>query len=146
MQARERIIRDRFTEQVCGQCRAHYTADSVVVLAHRRSVWMVMAACPSCQGRALFVVSFHDGQRPSDALLDTPQFFPNSFLPATPPDAPSATKQAIPEFIPPLENPARRVQVTIADVNAMHEFLQRFDGDFRSLFTPPSPRGDDTAS
>lgn len=145
MQARERIIRDRFTEQLCGQCRAHYSADSVVVLAHRRSVWMVMATCPSCQGRALFVVSFHDaGQQLFDAPLDTPEFFPNSFLPAA--EASSSPKLALPDLRPPLDLPGDASEVTIADVNAMHEFLQRFDGDFRGLFTPPSPRRDDASS
>lgn len=148
VQARERIIRERFSEQLCGQCRAHYTSDSVIVLAHRRSVWMVMAACPSCQSRSLFVVSFNDASlRPSDPVTSSmPDFFPNSFLPAIPSDAPTTPRLAVPDLRPSLEAPSRALRVTGADVNAMHEFLQRFDGDFRTIFSSTPPPRDDGAS
>src|SRR5262249_48071256 len=52
------MIRARFTEHVCTHCGAHYTAESVVVLARRRSTWMVMACCPRCQPPSLFIVPF----------------------------------------------------------------------------------------
>ena len=159
MQARERIIRARFAEHVCGHCGAHYTPESVLVLARRRSAWMVMASCPHCQRRGLFVVSFPD-QTPNDSgSSEDPTMFPDAFLPTlhtippsagpspvapappapptsptppTPPSAPASAEMASPTTPPPtVPSPP----ITVTDVNEMHQFLAQFKGNFRSLFS-----------
>jgi hypothetical protein len=134
--ARERMIRERFTEHACAHCGSHYLPESVVVLARRRSAWMVMAGCPRCERRALFVVSFpdvpHSGA--SDLPAEQPKVFPNTFLPAphTFDPEPHASSDLSPA--PPTTAPQAPLPITQADVAAMHQFLDHFDGDFRALF------------
>ena len=134
MHARERIIRARFAEHACAHCGSHYLSDSVVVLARRRSTWMVMASCPECERRALFVVSFPDSALPNvDPLsFDQPQVFPSSFLTFPDPDEPPSSAVLSPPT-PPL--PEASSPITQADINAMHDFLTSFTGDFRALFS-----------
>jgi len=137
--ARERIIRSRFTEHECGRCHAHFTEDSVTVLARRRSTWMVMACCPRCQRRALYVVSFPDAQSLDQQVrIAAPDIFPNSFLSSAPGSDPLQD-----DLLAPSDHSAAKLPplpITSADVNAMHDFLQRFDGDFRTLFARKPPR------
>jgi DNA-directed RNA polymerase subunit RPC12/RpoP len=123
MQARERIIRDRFAEQACARCGTPFPPESVLVLARRRTRWLVMVSCPTCQHRNLFVVSF-----PQSRTTDV------SHSPLAAQAAPS-----------PL-TPTRDDPVTFADVYSMREFLASFSGDFRSLFASPHPAPRDDSS
>ena len=159
MHARERIVRERFAEQACTHCGAQYPPEGVVVLARRRSTWMVMATCTQCQQPGLFVVSFPDAQRdaeheqPNEALpaaqVEIPNIIPNIFLP-TSPDSPS---RALADTSPPAPKPPDLIQhgekpapVTVNDVNDMHEFLARFNGDFNALFAHIRPQPSDDSS
>src|SRR5262245_62895218 len=94
------MIRARFVEHVCGHCGTHYTPESVLVLARRRSAWMVMASCPHCQRHGLFVVSFPEQSAMVDGkdAHEEPAIYPNTFLPPSsaqimppPPTFPSAS-------------------------------------------------------
>ena len=123
MQARERIIRDRFAEQACGSCGAPFPPESVLVLARRRTRWLVMVTCPTCQHRNLFVVSF-------------PQSRANEVS-----HSPLAAQAAHPPLTPEHDDP-----VTFADVYSMREFLASFSGDFRSFFASPHPTPRDDTS
>jgi hypothetical protein len=161
MHARERIVRERFAEQTCTHCGARYPSDGVVVLARRRSTWMVMATCTQCQQRGLFVVSFPDAHhdfdhaQPHETLpaaqldvpVDLPEIVSNSFLPAEPNslDHPLANT-------PPLDQPGLMLPgktpspVTVNDVNEMHEFLAGFTGNFSTLFARIFPQSSDDSS
>jgi hypothetical protein len=134
--ARERMIRTRFTEHECADCGSHYLPTSVVVLARRRSAWMVMASCPNCDRRALFVVTFPEQAAPNAVPLtfEEPRVFPRAFLPL-PADFASSTDVPtdLPLAPPP---PAQPAPVSERDVAAMHDFLASFDGDFGALFGP----------
>jgi hypothetical protein len=155
MHARERVIRDRFADQACSHCGAHYPPASVVCLAHRRSAWIVMATCGRCERRGIFVVTFPS--RSSGAPLiqggDTPipQHPASAFPPALPrrsrsepaplqppsssalPVLPTPDPAAVLPPVAPAPAPAR--PISDADVDAMRDFLARFDGDFHALFT-----------
>ena len=63
MRPRERVIREQFANEQCVDCGTQYTADNIVVLARRSTLWMVLGWCSSCQARHLFTVSF---TRPSE--------------------------------------------------------------------------------
>src|SRR5579871_1380678 len=80
------MIRTRFTEHECADCGSHYLPTSVVVLARRRSAWMVMASCPSCERRALYVVTFPEQAQPNAVPLsfEEPRVFPHAFFPLSP--------------------------------------------------------------
>lgn len=153
MHARERIVRERFAEQACTHCGAQYPPEGVVVLARRRSTWMVMATCTQCHQPGLFVVSFPEAHRspdqathpqPSEHLLDEPRIFPNSFLPTA-----SESSGHGRADIPPLQQPdpshsgKEIYAVTVDDVNDMHEFLASFNGDFNTLFARIRPQSSD---
>ncbi|HKV85643.1 MAG TPA: hypothetical protein VJN88_13895 [Ktedonobacterales bacterium] len=138
MHPRERVIRDRFAGLACAHCGASYAPSAIVVLARRRTKWMVLACCHSCERQAIFVVTFPEPQSGADtevhATSDSPIDLPSSLEVA--PHKHSPTPRP-PEPVP--------TAVSIRDVNAMHEFLTRFDGNFQTLFAPSRKRpSDDT--
>ncbi len=122
MHARERIIRERFAQQRCQECGSPYVEDGILVLARRRSTWMVLVTCQSCEHRGIFVVSFpsaldtkaHDAKLDLAGLPDAIADMANVALGPTPqrPQAP----------------------VTQEEVSQMRDFLDTFDGNFRRLF------------
>ena len=119
MHARERIIRERFATRSCETCGQRYTGGGVLVLARRSTAWMVLVTCAHCEHRGIYVVSF-----PADPLMAHERW-----------DGPLPTRQVEP--VPPLL--ARHGPVSVDDVTRMHDFLSRFDGDFRRLFSAPPP-------
>ena len=126
MRARERLIRESFSERVCGHCGSRYGPDSVLVLARRHSFWMVMATCTTCQQRHLFVVSFDEEHSLAENRL-LPSDLPSPLLPPQP--------------------AVSLLPITSSDVYSIREFLATFSGDFKSLFSPPRiQRADDTPS
>ncbi len=142
MHAREHVIRDRFAERACPHCGASYVPDAVVVLARRRSLWVVMASCRQCPRRDLYVVSFgHEGQsaRPFDvaeaaALIEGDLAAPSSLTDGSPSGRVGGRQD---EHTP--------TPITEADVHSMRDFLERFTGDFQTLFSSRRPRlADDT--
>lgn len=161
MHARERIVRERFAEQACTHCGAQYLPEGVVVLARRRSTWMVMATCTQCQQPGLFVVSFpsahrdaeHEHEQPHEALpaapVEIPNIVPNVFFPTLSDSLSHACadipplEQEQPDMSQPGRTPSR---VTVNDVNEMHEFLNRFNGDFSTLFAHTRPQSSDDSS
>ena len=139
MHPRERVIRDRFSGLACAHCGSLYAPAAIVVLARRSTKWMVLACCHACDRQAIFVVTFPripSGPRsePFDSALLSSTISPSS---GAPPDYSPASPEA------------EQVSdaVTTHDVDAMHDFLTRFDGDFQSLFTRTRrQKGDDPSS
>jgi hypothetical protein len=99
---------------------------------------MVMASCPTCERRALFVVTFPDQAQPSSSPVsfEEPRLFPHTLLPL--PNDATRTPDSSSDLPLASPRPARRLPTPISetDVFAMHEFLANFDGDFGALFTP----------
>ncbi|MGO8949770.1 MAG: hypothetical protein ACLQUY_19380 [Ktedonobacterales bacterium] len=140
MRARERIVRERFADHKCAHCGATYPSEGVVILARRSSTWMVMVSCSNCLRPGLFLVSFPSqtssrfavAGEPSSALsaeasIDVAPISPAALLAEQSSETPAYAPQ--PDSLAP---------VTDADVNAMHEFLANFNGNFSKLF--PKPR------
>ncbi|MGH2486131.1 MAG: hypothetical protein ACRDHE_08985 [Ktedonobacterales bacterium] len=127
MHPRERVIRDRFAGLACAHCGASYAPSAIVVLARRRTKWMVLACCHSCERQAIFVVTFPEPHEVADA---EGQLTGDSHA-----DLPSALDVAPHEYSP-ISPPSDLFPVTVRDVNAMHEFLSHFDGNFQTLFAP----------
>jgi hypothetical protein len=126
---RERAIRERFERQACSQCGTPYLADGVVVVAHRGSVYVLLASCPHCEHRAFFLVSFP--HRALDSVNADSAQFTTPLILRSPAQAPS---ERIPDEPPVTGLPPSERTITSADVEAMHHFLGEFDGDFRRLF------------
>lgn len=130
MHPRERVIRDRFSGLACAHCGSLYAPAAIVVLARRSTKWMVLACCYTCDRQAIFVVTFpRSPSRPHpepEPLEPEPLSSALSFSADTPPQ----------DFTPSSPDTDQASDaVSTHDVDAMHEFLARFDGDFQSLFT-----------
>jgi hypothetical protein len=125
MDAQERIILRLFAEQHCPRCGSPYQSESVLVLARRSEVWMIMISCSSCQQKDTFVVKFpiemQGRRRVTSYRLSRP--------PSTP--LPEEQQQPSPEISTP-STPSE--PITSDDVLDMHLFLQDFNGDFQRLF------------
>jgi hypothetical protein len=116
MHRRERSIRERFEQQPCSHCGSPYPTDGVVVVAHRGSVYVLLATCAHCQHRAFFLVSFPPRSPEPTSSTPTPV--------TTGPHSAVSPTMTLPG----------RSAVTNADVEQMRRFLEGFDGDFSSLF------------
>lgn len=107
----------------CRVCHRQHEGADVNVLSQKPDVWMMVVECPDCQTRS-FVAAVVDEKYA--------------------PDAENALKQLAVEHHgllaiekAPIEKPVTQgpvEPVTDEDVNDLHEFLQTFNGDFRSLF------------
>ncbi|MBF6589199.1 MAG: hypothetical protein IVW57_01545 [Ktedonobacterales bacterium] len=122
MHPRERAIRERFERFPCVRCAVPYPPHGVVIVAHRGSVYMLLATCDDCQHRALFLASFPPRASQTAAA---PALLLVVFQSPDVPDAPDA-----PEHVAASAPPA----VTASDVAEMRRFLATFDGDFRRHF------------
>lgn len=122
MDAQERIILRLFAEQHCPRCGSPYQAESVLVLARRSEVWMIMISCASCLQKDTFVVKFPvelQGRRRV-----------TSYRLSRPPSTPLPEERPLP--LP--ETPPPTTPVTSDDVLDMHLFLKDFNGDFQRVF------------
>ena len=155
MQARERIIRERFAEQVCAHCGTRYPASGIVVLARRPAAWMILASCEHCQHHSIFVVRFSlpHAAAPEDSLPEATNLLPDALLPpaassgaSSGPQSPTSLDRHDEAIGAPHDEAMDQQPITDRDVDAMHEFLSSFDGDFQSLFAHQRPRAKDDSS
>jgi hypothetical protein len=124
MDAQERIILRLFAEQHCPRCGSPYQSESVLVLARRSEVWMVMISCASCQQKDTFVVKFPVEMQGRRRVT--------SYRLSRPPSTPLPDKRQPPSETPATSTPS--TPITSDDVLDMHLFLQDFNGDFQRLF------------
>lgn len=119
MDSREQVIRERLAHVYCSACNASYVPDRMVVLAHRPTLWIVMISCERCQLRRILVVTFGEDRPDLNQPPGSPQWSAVSRSHAQPHDSSL-----------PADDP-----VTIADVHAIHDFLETFGGDFQAAFS-----------
>lgn len=104
--AQERLFRQLQTTHRCTNCRQRFERDRFNVVAKHERLWVVSARCASCHKSQMFWVSLKDGIQPMPSEI-------------------SPTERRRLDSLPPISHD---------DVLDMHEFLSRFDGDFRALF------------
>ncbi len=130
MDGQERIIRKLFTEKMCYRCGRGYEPASILVLARRSDVWMVMISCTGCEQKDTYVVKFPPQLQGRRHVTSYRISKPPASTPLPPQTAePSLTLSDITET-PPLSQP-----VSADDVLNMHLFLKDFNGDFQQLFS-----------
>ena len=129
MDGQERILRKLFTEQRCQRCGRLYEAGSVLVLARRSEVWMVMISCLECEQKDTYVVKFppqiQGRRRVTSYRLSRPPA-------STPFPQKHRERQKRPSELPEASVFSRAVNAD--DVLDMHLFLKNFKGDFQRLF------------
>src|SRR5437660_4098263 len=135
MDAQERIIRRLFTEQQCQRCGRPYKPESVLVLARRSEVWMVMISCLDCEQKDTYVVKFPpqmQGRRrvTSYRLSKPPAATPlPEEIEGPQKKRPESLEMPTPLASTPPVAPSQPVDAD--DVLDMHLFLKNFNGDFQ---------------
>lgn len=139
MDGQEHIIQKLFTEQQCHRCKQLYQPENIVVLIRRLEVWIVMLSCTSCDQKDTYVVKFpshlpgQQGRRVTSYRLSKPPIPPIS--PSTPLPEELLSQPPTPSDVPDIpETPRPAMLVNVDDVLDMHLFLERFNGDFQTLF------------
>jgi hypothetical protein len=102
----ERLLKQLLSTYRCQNCNRRFDRDRFGVVARHEKLWVVSAKCTKCHSQQMFWVSLKDGVQPA----------PNEVTPLE-----RRRLEALP-------------QLSYDDVLDMHEFLSRFDGDFRNLF------------
>jgi hypothetical protein len=92
----------------CGECAARLEESSVSVLGHHENLWFLSITCARCRSRSLVSALVQESVIPSLKLTDL-------------------TAEELARF----DNAPR---VAADDVLDIHQFLDHFDGDFRTLF------------
>jgi len=116
-------IRSRLEGSTCAACGRPYRRDGIRVLARREALFFVALDCAGCATESVAIVSLEHGA---------------GALSGSVPDAPPASSGRV--------RRAEAAPVDAADVLAMHEFLDRFDGDFQALFGSTRDRSSSAGS
>jgi hypothetical protein len=113
----KRIVLDRMDR--CSVCHREYGPDDVHVLSKKPDMWMMVVQCIDCHARSFVAAVLNDGD-PDEARLALRQL------------TVQASSEVNDEVI---EEQPSGSPVTPHDVLDMHEFLNDFDGNFKSLFS-----------
>ncbi|MGH2533985.1 MAG: hypothetical protein ACRDJW_17000 [Thermomicrobiales bacterium] len=112
----KRIVLDRMDR--CSVCHREYGPDDVHVLAKKPDMWMMVVRCTECHARSFVAAVLNDGD-PDEARLALRQL---------------TTEASSEVFHEAATEAVTGPPVSAIDVLNIHEFLEEFDGDFRSLF------------
>ena len=104
----DKFIRKLLANMKCGVCGHNYESANVNVIGHREDLWFVTVFCPSCKSKGL-VAAIVTEDKQLEVITELTESERTKFS-----DAP---------------------QVDSDDVLDMHSFLNKFGGDFSSLFS-----------
>jgi len=113
----KRIVLDRMER--CTVCHRGFESDDVHILSRKSDMWMLMVSCSECHARNFVAAVIGDGDA-EEAQLALRRLGEEHVRDRFEVEA---------ELQPEPSDP-----VSVDDVLEVHEFLQGFDGDFRSLF------------
>jgi hypothetical protein len=106
----------------CRVCHRHHEDDDVQVISQNPDVWMMVVECPDCHTRS-FVAAVVDEKQADDAKIALRHLAGEQHEIRRAKRQDTATNSADPSD-----------PVTVEDVDEMHDFLDTFNGDFKSLF------------
>jgi hypothetical protein len=114
-----RIVVERMDR--CSVCHRSFDEDDVEVVSRKQDMWMMIVQCRDCHARSFVAALVGEASQasPMGQLFDLAAA-EVEFHELDEDDAQVDHSEADP--------------VTVDDVIAMHDFLETFDGDFRSLF------------
>ena len=107
MKKDDNFIKKLLSNVKCGVCGHHYESANINVLGHREDLWFLSVLCPSCKSQGLIAAIIKEGE-PPEVITELTEAEHAKFS-----DAPSIDSD---------------------DVLDMHTFLEKFSGDFSSLF------------
>lgn len=97
--------------EVCSNCKCTYELDDARIVGRNGNLWVLTVTCSACNTQAFVAAVVGDSTEEADIAV-------------TIDDEPDV----------PLDSEPVSVSVTVDDVLDIHEFLEDFNGDFRSLF------------
>jgi hypothetical protein len=113
----KRIVLDRMER--CSVCHRGFEPDDVHVLSRKSDMWMLMVSCGECQARNFVAAVIGDGDA-EEAQLALRRLGEEHVRTRT--------------DIEPEDEGEPGEPVSVDDVIEVHQFLQGFDGDFKTLF------------
>src|SRR5215211_8604975 len=113
------IVLQRLT--LCRVCHRQHESEDVHVISQNPDVWMMVVECPDCHTRS-FVAAVVDEEHADEANVALRRLAGEHEL--------RIRKSTDPEES--VSGPAEPVSED--DVASIHDFLQTFNGDFKSLF------------
>lgn len=117
----KRIVLDRMER--CSVCHRDFSTDDIHIINRQPDMWTMMVECTDCHSRNFVAALMNDGD-PGEARLALRR------LSSAASQQLAGTNQELdPADILPDGDP-----VSASDVVDMHDFLNEFDGDFKSLF------------
>lgn len=124
-----RIVVERMDR--CTVCHRRFVEDDVEVVSRKSDVWLMIVQCKDCHSRS-FAAVVGDTSAP----IDTESLF--GFRPD---GSIEITFETDGEFLDIQQYDAEPEEsVSVDDLLEMHDFLDSFDGDFKSLFAE-EPKG-----
>jgi len=124
-----RIVVERMDR--CTVCHRRFVEDDVEVVSRKSDVWLMIVQCKDCHSRS-FAAVVGD----SSAPIDTESLF--GFRPD---GSIEITFETDGEYFDiPQDDEETEDPVNVDDLLEMHDFLDSFDGDFKSLFAD-QPKG-----
>jgi hypothetical protein len=118
-----RIVVERMDR--CTVCHRRFVEDDVEVVSRKSDVWLMIVQCKDCHSRS-FAAVVGD----SSAPIDTDSLF--GFRPDGSIEIAFETDAEFFDIDQPEREP--EIPVDVDDLLEMHEFLDTFDGNFKSLF------------
>lgn len=103
----ERLLKQLISTFRCSVCRRSFDREHVRVAARHEQLWIVSVRCGLCRNQQVFWVALKENG--DETILH---------------DISDTEEDQLAEMAP----------VTADEVLDMHQFLQSFDGDFKSLF------------
>jgi hypothetical protein len=104
----DKFIKKLLSNMKCGVCGHNYEFANVNVIGHREDLWFVTVFCPSCRSKGL-VAAIVTEDKQLEVITEL-------------------TEAELTKF-------SASPSVGSDDVLDMHTFLEKFDGDFLSLFS-----------
>ena len=114
----KRIVLDRMER--CSVCHRGFEPDDVHVLSRKSDMWMLMVSCGECQARNFVAAVIGDGDA-EEAQLALRRLGEEHVRTRT-------------DIEPEAEGMSGE-PVSVDNVIEVHQFLQGFDGDFKTLFS-----------
>jgi DNA-directed RNA polymerase subunit RPC12/RpoP len=118
----KRIVLKRMER--CIVCHRQFHSDDITVISRESGMWTMLVECTDCHARNFVAAVLNDGD-PEEAQLALRRLSEQAVSDIKELQAPEILTEA-----PTDEN---REPVTASDVVDMYEFLNMFDGDFKSL-------------
>jgi ribosomal protein L44E len=103
----DKFVKKLFANMKCGVCGQSYESTNVNVLGHREDLWFLSVYCPACKSQGLVAAVIKEGKLP-EVITELSEAERAKFSAAS--------------------------SVDSDDVLDMHIFLEKFSGDFSSLF------------